>query len=89
MFCRDRLIISIDELKSIFDPTIDKVVALIDAQLTANPQCTQLFLVGGFSQSPYLIKRVTEAFSARVPKIVTPPEPGGYLGTDVVQKTYL
>jgi hypothetical protein len=62
-------------------------VALIDAQLTVNPQCTQLFLVGGFSQPPYLIKRVTEAFSARVPKIVTPPDSGEHLGTNVTQKT--
>ncbi|GAQ90012.1 Molecular chaperones HSP70/HSC70 [Klebsormidium nitens] len=73
---RDRLIISPAELRSIFDPTLDKILALIDAQLAASPKCDQLFLVGGFSQSPYLIKRVTETFAHRVANIVTPPEPG-------------
>jgi molecular chaperone DnaK (HSP70) len=75
-FCRYNLEISIEDMKAIFDPVVDKIIHLIREQLKAAPQCDFVFLVGGFAQSPYLTERVKAAFPDRSNKILSPPEPG-------------
>ncbi|CAG8842747.1 8534_t:CDS:1, partial [Racocetra persica] len=64
-----------------FDPIIEKIINLIDNQLfeftrkQVKQKCKAVFLVGGFSESQYLIKRVREKFQRRVPIIASPREP--------------
>ncbi|CAG8471329.1 13538_t:CDS:2 [Gigaspora rosea] len=67
-----------ESVKEMFDPTIDKIIKLINNQLLDLPnrrKCKAMFLVGGFSESPYLIKRVREKFQGRVPTIAFPRQP--------------
>jgi hypothetical protein len=59
------------DLKSIFDPVVDKILELIDAQLAQVPDIKAMFVVGGFAGSPYLMKRI----QAHFPDIVYPPNP--------------
>lgn len=75
-FCRHDLEISIEDMKAIFDPVVNKIIDLIREQLKAAPQCNFVFLVGGFAQSPYLNERVKAAFPEWSNKILSPPEPG-------------
>ncbi|KAI8888809.1 hypothetical protein K501DRAFT_209653 [Backusella circina FSU 941] len=64
-------------LEYIFDPVVDQVLALIDEQLARIPgiRPDKLFLVGGFGQSEYLLKRIKEEFleSGRVGNLFVPP----------------
>ena len=41
-------------VKSFFDPVIGKIIGLIEQQLSKCPNCSVMFLVGGFSESKYL-----------------------------------
>ncbi|RGB25683.1 hypothetical protein C1646_675386 [Rhizophagus diaphanus] len=60
-------------VKVMFDRVVDKVIKLIDDQLNdARKRCRAIFLVGEFSQSPYLLSRVREAFIDQVPTISVP-----------------
>ncbi|CAG8479119.1 11585_t:CDS:10 [Ambispora gerdemannii] len=65
-----------DTVKEFFDKVVVKILRLIRDQLmkTEKP-CSALFLVGGFGQSPYLLKRVREEFNSMVPFIAVPIEP--------------
>jgi hypothetical protein len=59
-----------------FDPVVDRVIKLIDDQLNdAKKRCRAIFLVGEFSESPYLLSRVREAFKDRVSIIAVPALP--------------
>jgi hypothetical protein len=64
-------------LEYIFDPIVDQVLALIDEQLLRIPgvKPDKLFLVGGFGQSAYLLKRIKMEFvqSGRVGNLFVPP----------------
>ncbi|CAG8761981.1 8796_t:CDS:10 [Gigaspora margarita] len=68
-------------LKKMFDIVINKIIRLIDNQLyqlktlSNMRKCKAMFLVGGFSSSNYLIKRVREQFKRRVPYISSPRQP--------------
>ncbi|CAG8565468.1 17234_t:CDS:2 [Racocetra persica] len=70
-----------ETVKKMFDPVIEKIIKLIHnqlldlANLATNRHCKAMFLVGGFSESPYLIKRVRERFQDRVPIIAVPNQP--------------
>ncbi|KAF0421512.1 actin-like ATPase domain-containing protein [Gigaspora margarita] len=67
-----------ETIKKMFDPIIDKIIKLINIQLLDLPnrhKCKAMFLVGGFSESPYLIKRVKERFQGRIPVIAFPQHP--------------
>ncbi|GBC08153.1 hypothetical protein RclHR1_07930010 [Rhizophagus clarus] len=65
-----------ESVKGMFDPVIDRVIRLIDGQLNdVRERCSAMFLVGGFSESPYLLSRVRRAFSNRVPIIAVPALP--------------
>ncbi|CAG8585382.1 3591_t:CDS:2 [Funneliformis mosseae] len=67
-----------DDIKHMFDPAINEIIKLIDAQLNSVPRHLKIkamFLVGGFSESLYLTKRIKETFHNRVPKIAFPRQP--------------
>ncbi|CAG8622581.1 2440_t:CDS:10 [Ambispora leptoticha] len=65
-----------DTVKEFFDKVLVRILKLIKLQLmkTEYP-CSAIFLVGGFAQSPYLLKRVREEFNSKVSYIAVPIEP--------------
>jgi hypothetical protein len=79
--CLDNVELTKQDLKSIFDPVVDKILELIDAQLAQVPDVKAMFIVGGFASSPYLMKRIQTYFGGRVPNIVCPSNPN----TTIVQ----
>ncbi|KAG0249069.1 hypothetical protein DFQ27_000396 [Actinomortierella ambigua] len=61
------------ELKEkVFDPVVERVLALIRDQLDKATKCSAIFLVGGFGSSTYLLNRVTKEFGTKV-KIISKP----------------
>jgi molecular chaperone DnaK (HSP70) len=73
----DDLELSEREMKSIFDPIVDRILELTEEQYKASARApTKLLLVGGFAGSPYLQLRVKAAFEGRVKAVVVPPTPG-------------
>ncbi|CAB5125189.1 actin-like ATPase domain-containing protein [Rhizophagus irregularis] len=69
--------IEYDDVKNMFDPAIQTIIRLIDAQLNSVPpnKVKAMFLVGGFSESPYLTRRIKESFEDRVQTIAFPRNP--------------
>ncbi|CAG8648748.1 4384_t:CDS:2 [Rhizophagus irregularis] len=68
--------INFEDLKSMFDPVIGKIIRLIRGQLSSSKnKCSAMFLVGGFSESKYLQMRVKEEFRKLVPPIIVPRQP--------------
>lgn len=65
-------------IEAIFKPTLDKLVAKVEEmfQSLGGCGCDVIFLVGGFSESPLLRKRIKEQFENKVKSIVMPPRPG-------------
>ncbi|GIQ87358.1 heat shock protein 70 family protein [Kipferlia bialata] len=80
----DSFIFTAPEMARVFDPVVDKVLALIEEQMRrlreegaeGERELDAMLLVGGFSSSPYLVRRVRETFGERVQCIVNPPQPG-------------
>jgi hypothetical protein len=66
------------DLLNIFDPVVNDVITLIAEALEPfkGGEVRALMAVGGFSGSPYLLKRVKEEFGGQVGEVVCPPEPG-------------
>ncbi|CAG8657378.1 4405_t:CDS:2 [Cetraspora pellucida] len=67
-----------ETVKKMFDPVVEKIIKLINDQLLdlkEHRKCMAMFLVGGFSESPYLRKRIRERFQERVPIIASPRQP--------------
>ncbi|CAG8789623.1 8481_t:CDS:2, partial [Gigaspora margarita] len=68
-------------VKKMFDPTVDKIIKLINKQLEQSlkllnrHKCKAMFLVGKFSESKYLIKRDRERFQGRLSHIASPQQP--------------
>ncbi|KAI9025151.1 hypothetical protein CLU79DRAFT_744308 [Phycomyces nitens] len=63
----------VQELKEqVFDPVIDQVLELISDQLDNAKDIGTIFLVGGFGQSKYLLKRIKEVFGSKVASIFAP-----------------
>ena len=51
--------IKYNDIKKWFDPIIDRIIRMIHIQLTNNREtCSAMFIVGGFSESVYLQKRI-------------------------------
>ncbi|RGB28805.1 hypothetical protein C1646_796509 [Rhizophagus diaphanus] len=68
--------IDYDDVKAMFDPVVNKIIRLIHLQLSnAREKCSTMFLVGGFSESKYLQKRIREEFQHRVKNISVPTHP--------------
>ncbi|XP_024372381.1 uncharacterized protein [Physcomitrium patens] len=63
------------DLKSIFDPVVEDILQLIDAQLRQALGVKAMFVVGGFAGSKYLMRRIRSRF-AHVENIISPPNPG-------------
>ncbi|KAG9298807.1 hypothetical protein G9A89_015828 [Geosiphon pyriformis] len=67
-----------DSVKAMFDPVVTKVIKLITGQLKAASSIVSpsaMFLVGGFSESKYLRRRIKETFGDQVPIIAEPRQP--------------
>ncbi|CAJ0749920.1 24803_t:CDS:2 [Entrophospora sp. SA101] len=62
-----------DTVKSFFDPVINKILKLIEIQLSKCSDCSMMFLVGEFSESKYLQSRIKQRFGDRL-KIAIPPD---------------
>ena len=67
--------INFEEVKEMFDPTVEKIIRLIRDQLGKNKECSAIFLVGGFSESKYLQARIRKEFGEVVPNISVPSHP--------------
>src|SRR5436305_5718653 len=68
--------IDFNEIKSMFDPIVKRIIEMIEAQLdNCRDECSIMFLVGGFGQSIYLKKRIEEKFKDRVKNIVVSKDP--------------
>src|SRR5437763_1935754 len=75
---QEEWIIELDFLsvKNMFDPVIQRINWLIGNQLNAfRKKCSAIFLVGGFSESLYLVRQVKYTFSQYVPIIEVPSQP--------------
>ncbi|GBC01487.1 hypothetical protein RclHR1_04200005 [Rhizophagus clarus] len=68
--------IEFEEIKSMFDPIIEKILKMIETQLdNCHDECSIMYLVGGFGQSEYLKNKIEERFKNRVKTIVVPKDP--------------
>ncbi|GBC10505.1 hypothetical protein RclHR1_00970006 [Rhizophagus clarus] len=68
--------IDYDDVKAMFDPVVNKIIKLIHLQLSnARETCSAMFLVGGFSESIYLQKRIKQEFQHLVKNISVPRNP--------------
>lgn len=68
--------IKYDDVLAMFEPVVGKILNLIRDQLASSKQrCSAMFLVGGFSESPYLVDKVKDAFMSVVPIITVPQNP--------------
>jgi hypothetical protein len=55
------------EMKTIFDPVIDQVIALVKGQMTATKRTIKaVLLVGGFGQNLYLKERLRASMSSSI-----------------------
>ena len=64
-------------MESFFAPVLDGLVETVEKQfaLLGATTCDYVYLVGGFSKSSLLQKKIQEVFGKRVNKIITPPQP--------------
>ncbi|CAB4375339.1 unnamed protein product [Rhizophagus irregularis] len=68
--------IKYDDVIKMFDPIVDRIIRLIHIQLSNNQEtCSAIFLVGGFSKSKYLQKRIKIEFQDMVKNILVPNQP--------------
>ena len=58
-----------------FDTVVNKIIQLIRGQLYTDNSCSAIFLVGGFSESKYLQRRIKKAFQHRIKHISVPQQP--------------
>ncbi|KAM7191240.1 hypothetical protein V8F20_009418 [Naviculisporaceae sp. PSN 640] len=71
----DYVTLSHQDMKSIFDPVVDKVIALVDSQLQEarakepGKPVTGIILVGGFGESVYLTKRLKTWAESQTPPL--------------------
>ncbi|CAB5192636.1 hypothetical protein RhiirA5_506095 [Rhizophagus irregularis] len=68
--------INYEDIKAMFDPVVNRIIKLIHLQLSnVQEKCSAMFLIGGFSESKYLQKRIREEFQHRVKNILVPMLP--------------
>ncbi|KAG0579312.1 hypothetical protein KC19_4G089700 [Ceratodon purpureus] len=70
----DEMVLTENDMKSIFDPVVTMILELVEARMVSELQA--IMVVGGFSASPYLMSQIKNAFGGRVAAIVSPPNPG-------------
>lgn len=69
----DTIELSLDDMRRLFDAAVDGILRLIELNMTEG--LNGMAIVGSFSSSPYLVKRIKETFSARVCAIIVPSDP--------------
>ncbi len=68
--------INFESMKKIFEPVVKKILDIIEKQLENTQEtCSAMFLVGGFSESKYLQKRIKQEFLHQVNNISVPIQP--------------
>ena len=67
--------LTFEEVKAMFDPIIEEIIRLIQDQLSLNNKCSAIILVGGFSESKYLQKRIKQNFRDQLENILVPIYP--------------
>ena len=74
----DEVEFTAQDLMRIFDKVVDQIIELIGKALRpfSKGEVKAMMAVGGFSGSPYLMKRLREEFAGIVGEIVSPPDPG-------------
>ncbi|CAG8741092.1 1737_t:CDS:2, partial [Racocetra persica] len=71
-----RIPINFEDIISMFDPVVEQIINLIEKQLAdTTKKCAAMFLVGGFSESIYLTKKIKDRFRMKVPCINVPHNP--------------
>jgi molecular chaperone DnaK (HSP70) len=66
--------INFDDMKSIFEPVVQRILHLITAQLdNTQESCSAMFLVGGFSESKYLQQKIRDRFNHQVNDNISVP----------------
>ena len=73
-FRQDKIILSLSLANELFDTAVHKIVDRITDILKSVNNVNALVLVGGFSESPYLQRRMKKEFGDRV-TILSPKEP--------------
>ncbi|KAH7427871.1 hypothetical protein KP509_10G064800 [Ceratopteris richardii] len=68
-----QLLLTEEDFKRILDPEVEKLLSLIDKQIS---NVSVLMVVGGFAGSPYLRKMVTNRFQNKVDQIIIPTVAG-------------
>lgn len=73
----DEVILTEDDIRSCFDPVLDKIIGLLSAQVSAvasagEPPVQTVILVGGLGASPYVGERVREWCAQRQIRMTTP-----------------
>ncbi|KAI9451257.1 hypothetical protein BJY52DRAFT_1298655 [Lactarius psammicola] len=72
--------------REVFDPVVNQALELIEEQMKkVNQRIDALLLVGGFSGSTYLFKRVQERFGGRVKVIARPSDADTATGRGAAQ----
>ncbi|CAI2162481.1 10852_t:CDS:2 [Funneliformis geosporum] len=66
--------IDFEDVKNMFDKVIARIIGLIRGQLYGDKSCSTIFLVGGFSESKYLQRRIKQEFQG-VKHISVPRQP--------------
>jgi hypothetical protein len=72
----DEIELTCEEMEKIFEPTVERILLLMGAQMSQSPGIKAIMVVGGFSNSPYLMKRIKERFEGQVAKVFRPSNPG-------------
>lgn len=57
-----------------FAPSVNRIIANVEEQLR-DTNVSHILLVGGFGESPYLRRRVRQAFETHGRKVITADEP--------------
>lgn len=63
--CDDKLIVSADDLKSLFTPSIDKIIKTLSAVVQKNKDVSMIILVGGFAECQIFSEKVKECFKQK------------------------
>jgi len=76
-FFNGQLVVPVNDLRErVFDPIVDEVLRVLEAQLQRGGSVDALLLVGGFSASPYLFDCIWDTFHKRLHgRILNPMDP--------------
>ncbi|PKC13941.1 actin-like ATPase domain-containing protein [Rhizophagus irregularis] len=69
------IVLTHKDVKDMFDPIIAEIIRLIRGQLNSISNCSAIILVGGFSESKYLQKRIKQEFQHKLKNISVPRNP--------------